>query len=102
MGHCEIKHGVKKHQVFLVFDGATSLLWGVTQEVGTEPVTQNVFREWMPVHSCKLKWVVADMAFFTLSWMTFWNPHGVKTMSTGRATPWPNDDADDQPEELRC
>ena len=22
--------------------------------------------------------------------MTFWKTHGVKTMSTGRATPWPN------------
>ena len=30
------------------------------------------------------------MAFFTPSWMTFWKTHGVKTMPTGRATPWPN------------
>ena len=42
------------------------------------------------VHSCKPKWLVADMAFFTPSWMTFWKTHGVKTMPTGRATPWPN------------
>ena len=42
------------------------------------------------VHSCKPKWVVADMAFFTPSWMIFWKTHGVKTMPTGRATPWPN------------
>ena len=41
----------------------------------------------MPTHSCKLKRVVADMAFFTPS---FWKTHGVKTMPTGRATPWPN------------
>ena len=30
------------------------------------------------------------MAFFTPSWMVFWKTHGVKTMPTGRATPWPN------------
>ena len=90
MDHCEIKHMTKKHQLFLVLDGATSLLWGATQQEGTEPVTQDLFREWMHVHSCKPKWVVADMAFFTPSWMTFWKTHGVKTMPTGRATPWPN------------
>ena len=90
MDHCEIKHMTKKHQLFLVLDGATSLLWGSTQQEGTEPVTQDLFREWMHIHSCKPKWVVADMAFFTPSWMTFWKTHGVKTMPTGRATPWPN------------
>ena len=90
MDHCEIKHMAKKHQLLLVLDGATSLLWGATQQEGTEPVTQDLFREWMHVHSCKPKWVVADMAFFTPSWMVFWKTHGVKTMPTGRATPWPN------------
>ena len=38
MDHCEIKHMTKKHQLFLVLDGATSLLWGATQQEGTEPV----------------------------------------------------------------
>ena len=38
--HYEIKHMNKKHQLFLVLDGATSLLWGATQEEGTEPVTR--------------------------------------------------------------
>ena len=79
MDHCEIKHMAKKHQLFLVLDGAT-LLWGSTQQEGTEPVTQDLFREWMHIHSCKPKWVVADMAFFTPSWMTFWKTHGVKTI----------------------
>ena len=65
MAHCEIKHVAKKHQLFLVLDGATSLLWGATQQEGTEPVTQDLFREWMHIHSCKPKWVVAVMAFFT-------------------------------------
>ena len=35
----------KKHQLFLVLDGATSLLWGhwgATQQEGTEPVTQDL------------------------------------------------------------
>ena len=91
MDHCEIKHMTKKHQLFLVLHGATSLLWGATQQEGTQPVTQDLCREWMThIHSCKPKWVVADMAFFTPSWMTFWKTHGVKTMPTGRATPWPN------------
>ena len=76
MDHCEIKHMSKKHQLFLVLDGATSLLWGATQQEGIEPVTQDLFREWMHVHSCKPKWLVADMAFFTPSWMTFWKTHG--------------------------
>ena len=40
MDHCEIKHMAKKHQLFLVLDGPTSLVWGATQEVGTEPATQ--------------------------------------------------------------
>ena len=83
MDHYEIKHMAKKHQLFLVLDGATSL-------VRNQPVTQDLLREWMHVHSCKPKWVVADMAFFTPSWMPFWKSHGVKTMPTGRATPWPN------------
>ena len=55
--HCEIKHMARKHQLFLVLEGATSLLWGATQQEGTEPVTQDLFREWMH-DSCKPKWVV--------------------------------------------
>ena len=31
MDHCEIKHMSRKHQLFLVLDGATSLLWGAMQ-----------------------------------------------------------------------
>ena len=38
MDHCVIKHMSKKHQLFLVLDGATSLLWGATQEEGTQQV----------------------------------------------------------------
>ena len=88
MDHCEIKHMAKKHQLFLVLDGATSLLWGSTQQEGTEPVTQDLFREWMHIHSCKPRWVVADMAFFTPSWMTFCKTHGVKTMPTLGRPKW--------------
>ena len=51
MDHCEIKHMNKKHQLFLVLDDATSLLWGATQEAGTELVTLDFFREWMHTHS---------------------------------------------------
>ena len=61
------EHMSQKHQLFLVLDGATSLLWGATQQEGTEPVTQDLFREWTHIHSCKPKWVVAYMAFFTPS-----------------------------------
>ena len=86
MDHCEIKHMTKKHQLFLVLDGATSLLWGATQQEGTEPVTQDLFREWMHVHSCKPKWVVADMAFFTPSWMVFWKTHGVTHPTLNKVT----------------
>ena len=43
MDHFEIKHTNKKHQLFLVLDGVTSLLWGATQEEGREPITQNLF-----------------------------------------------------------
>ena len=70
------------------------LTLGSYQEEGTQPVTQDLFREWMLMRSCKPKWVVADMAFFTPSWMTFWNTHGAKTTPTGRpigrASPWSN------------
>ena len=38
--HCEVKHITKKHELFLVLDGATRLLWGSTQDEGTEPATQ--------------------------------------------------------------
>ena len=46
--------------LFLVLDGTPSLLWGATQEEGTESGTQDLFREWMHVHSCKPKWVVSS------------------------------------------
>ena len=62
----------KKHQLYLDLDGAISRLGGgATQDEGKEVVTQDLFREWMHVHSCKLKWVVADKAFVTPSWMNF-------------------------------
>ena len=46
----------------------------------------------MHVHSCKPTWVAADIVIFTPSWMTFWNTHGVKTMSIGRAITWPHNE----------
>ena len=61
MDDCEIKHMTKKHQLHLVLDGATNLLWGAAQDEGTEPVTQDFFREWMHIHSCTPPW----MAFGT-------------------------------------
>ena len=85
MDHCEIKHMNKKHQLF-----ATSLLWGATQEEGTEPVTQDLFVSGCIYIPASQSGLWQTWAFFTPSWMTFWKTHGVKTMPTGRATPWPN------------
>ena len=70
MDHCEIKHMAKKHQLFQVLDGTTNSLWGATQNEGTEPATQDLFREGMHNHSCKPKWVEADVGIFTHGFTT--------------------------------
>eukprot|EP00971_Amphidinium_carterae_P085395 1689317-Amphidinium_carterae.1 len=41
----------------------------------------------MANHHCKPKWIVADMAFFTPDWRTFWITNGVQMLAR---TPWPN------------
>jgi hypothetical protein len=44
----------------------------------------------MDQNSCQPKTVVGDMAFFTPSFMTFYQSHGIKPLPTGPRTPWPN------------
>eukprot|EP00971_Amphidinium_carterae_P040330 791573-Amphidinium_carterae.1 len=44
----------------------------------------------MANHHCKPRWAVADMAFFTPDWRTFWITNGVQMLPTGARTPWPN------------
>ena len=88
MDHREIKHMTKKHRLYLVLDGATSPLWE-QRKMRAQSYRFRTCSEWMHIHSCKPKWVVADVAFFTPSWITFWNTDGAKSMLSGRATPWP-------------
>eukprot|EP00971_Amphidinium_carterae_P068854 1363228-Amphidinium_carterae.3 len=72
LDHATITFGDQTVLVLLVLDGASGLLW------------------WMANHHCKPRWVVADMAFFTPDWRTFWITNGVQMLPTGARTPWPN------------
>ena len=89
--HCQVPLGTGEHIiVFVILDGATTLLTAeavtTTQEVENITVLRNYFDQ------CHLqpKSVVADQAFMTETWGHFYQSLDITPISLGPNTPWPN------------
>ena len=99
--HCQVPLGTGEHTiVFVILDGATTLLTAeavtTTQEVENITVLRNYFDQ----YHLQPKSVVADQAFMTDTWehfyhMTdtwehFYQSLDITPISLGPNTPWPN------------
>ena len=82
--------GEKEYMFFAIMDGATNLLWAVLTNGKEESEAQEVLREWMDHHQCRPKALVGDQAFMTPSWTKFYAHYGIRPISLGPRTPWPN------------
>ena len=89
--HCQVPHGTGEHIiVFVILDGATTLLTAeavtTTQEVENITVLRNYFDQ----YHLQPKSVVADQAFMTETWEHFYQSLDITSISLGPNTPWPN------------
>ena len=88
--HGEVREGEQTYLFFLILDGATNLVTAFVQKTATDAETQENFREHMHQLQFRPKAVVGDQAFHTPSWETFYRTRGIKPVSIGPGTPWPN------------
>ena len=89
--HCQVPLGTGEHIiVFVILDGATTLLTAeavtTTQEVENITVLRNYFDQ----YHLQPKSVVADQAFMTDTWEHFYQSLDITPISLGPNTPWPN------------
>ena len=88
---CQVPLGTGEHIiVFVILDGATTLLTAeavtTTQEVENITVLRNYFDQ----YHLQPKSVVADQAFMTETWEHFYQSLDITPISLGLNTPWPN------------
>ena len=87
--HCQVPLGTGEHIiVFVILDGATTLLMAVTttQEVENIAVLKNYFDQ----YHLQPKSVVGDQACMTETWEHFYQSLNITPISLGPNTPWPN------------
>ena len=89
--HCQVPLGTGGHIiVFVILDGATTLLTAeaviTTQEVENITVLRNYFDQ----YQLQPKSVVADQAFMTETWEHFYQSLDITPIALGPNTPWPN------------
>ena len=89
--HCQVPLGTGEHIiVFVILDGATTLLTAeavtTTQEVENITVLRNYFDQ----YHLQPNSVVADQAFMTETWEHFYQFLDIRPISLGPNTPWPN------------
>ena len=89
--HCQVPLGTGEHiTVFVILDGATTLLTAeaVTTKQEVENIT--VLRNYFDQYHLQPKSVVADQAFMTDTWEHFYQSLDITPISLGPNTPWPN------------
>ena len=76
--------------VFVILDGATTLL--IAEAVTTTQEVENitVLRNYFDQYHLQPKSVVADQAFMTETWEHFYQSLDITPISLGPNTPWPN------------
>ena len=89
--HCQVPLGTGERLiVFVILDGATTLLTAeavtTTQEVENITVLRNYFDQ----YHLQPKSVVADQDFMTKTWEHFYQSLDITPISLGPNTPWPN------------
>ena len=90
LDQAEVKYRESKFLLRLVLGAAASLLWVAPQATAASSETLNNVRDWMDAHHCRLRSIVADMAFSSPVFMTFYAYYGIQYLATGPRTPWPN------------
>jgi hypothetical protein len=84
------KGAEKDYTIFIIYDGASHLLWATVTASKEDAEAQECVREWMDLYQCRPKSMVADQAFMSPSWLKFYSYHGIKPVSLGARTSWPN------------
>ena len=89
--HCQVPLGTGKHIiVFVILDGATTLLTAEAVTTTQEAENITVLRNYFDQYHFQPKSVVADQAFMTDTWEHFYQSLDITPISLGPNTPWPN------------
>ena len=89
--HCQVPLGTGEHIiVFVILDGATTLLTAEAVTTTQEVENITVFRNYFDQYHLQPKSVVADQAFMTDTWEHFYQSLDITPISLAPNTPWPN------------
>ena len=89
--HCQVPLGTGEHIiVFVILDGATTLLTAEAVTTTQEAENITVLRNYFDQYHLQPKSVVADQAFMTDTWEHFYQSLDITPISLGPNTPWPN------------
>ena len=65
------KGAEKDYTIFIIYDGASHLLWATVTASKEDAEAQECVRESMDLYQCRPKSTVADQAFMSPSWLKF-------------------------------
>ena len=89
--HCQVPLGTGEHIiVFVILDGATTLLTAEAVTTTQEAENITVLRNYFHQYHLKPKSVVADQAFMTDTWEHVYQSLDITPLPLGPNTPWPN------------
>ena len=89
--HGEVAIDEKHKLTFLiVFDGATTLMTAYPVKDKTEPETISHLLDYFETYQLNPKYIVGDAGFMGTDLESFYNRKGIRPISLGPNTPWPN------------
>ena len=89
--HCQVPLGTGEHiTVFVILDGATTLLTAEVVNTTQESENITVLRNYFDQYHLQPKSVVGDQAFMSETWEHFYQSLDITPISLGPNTPWPN------------
>ena len=89
--HCQVPLGTGEYIiVFVILDGATTLLTAEAMTTTQEAENITVLRNYFDQYHLQPKSVLADQAFMTDTWEHFYQSLDITAISLGPNTPWPN------------
>ena len=89
--HCQVPLGTGEHiTVFVILDGATTLLTAEAVTTTQEAENITVLRNYFDQYHLQPKSVVGDQSFMTKTWEHFYQSLDITPESLGPNTPWPN------------
>ena len=89
--HCDVVTPTnEKIVMFIILDGATTLLTAYPVKTKTDVESLKLFKEYVSTYHIQPKYVVGDGAFMGPDWEQYYQHFDIRPITLGAMTPWPN------------